>query len=138
MTFCFIIRLYFRNHTFEDVCWRGIKELVDLLLLWGFWYLGSFMLMVVAIVYFIQSNQPPIIKQYHTHNTVQVIDPPKWVLVEREVCNRISGCEVVNGTCPSCVLEKVWEWKYNRLYPLQIAVMITHFWVVELFYKLLI
>jgi len=23
MTFCGIIRLYFRNHNFEDVCWRG-------------------------------------------------------------------------------------------------------------------
>ena len=22
--------------------WKGIRELVDLLLLWGFWYLGSF------------------------------------------------------------------------------------------------
>ena len=89
--------------------WKGIRELVDLLLLWGFWYLGSFMLMVVAIVYFIQSNQPTIIKEYHTHNTVQVIEPPKCVLVKREVCNRISGCAVVNGTCPSCVLEKVCE-----------------------------
>ena len=89
--------------------WKGIRELVDLLLLWGFWYLGSFMLMIVAIVYFIQSNHPPIIKQYHTHNIVQVIEPHKRVLVEREVCNRISGCVVVNATCPSCVREKVWE-----------------------------
>ena len=78
--------------------WKGIKELVDLLLLWGFWYLGSFMLMVVAIVYSIQSNQPPIIN----HNTVQVIEPPKRVLVEREVCNRIDGCPVVKGVCESC------------------------------------
>ena len=85
--------------------WKGIRELVDLILLWGFWYLGSFMLMVVAIVYFIKTNPTPII----THNTVQVIEPPKRVLVEREVCNRIPGCVVVNGTCPSCVLEMVWE-----------------------------
>ena len=46
---------------------------------------------------------------HQTHNSVQVIEPPKRVLVEREVCNRISGCEVVNGTCPTCVVEKVWE-----------------------------
>ena len=84
---------------------KGIRELVDLLLLWGFWYLGSFMLMVVAIVYFIKTNPTQII----THNTVQVVEPPKRVLVEREFCNMISGCEVVNGTCPSSVLEKVWE-----------------------------
>ena len=82
--------------------WKGIRELVDLLLLWGFWYFGSFMLMIVAIVYFIQSNKPPIIKQYHTYNAVQVIEPPKRVLVEREVCNRIDGCPVVKGVCESC------------------------------------
>ncbi len=88
--------------------WKGIRELVDLLLLWGFIYVGSFFILIIGIVH-IQSNQPPIIKQYHTHNTVQVVAPPKRVLVEQEVCNRISGCVVVNGTCPSCVLEKVWE-----------------------------
>ena len=88
--------------------WKGIRELVDLLLLWGFIYVGSFFILIIGIVH-IQSNQPPIIKQYHTHNTVQVVSPPKRVLVEQEVCNRISGCVVVNGTCPSCVLEKVWE-----------------------------
>ena len=87
---------------------KGIRELVDLLLLWGFIYVGSFFILIIGIVH-IQSNQPPIIKQYHTHNTVQVVAPPKRVLVEQEVCNRISGCVVVNGTCPSCVLEKVWE-----------------------------
>ena len=86
--------------------WKGIRELVDLLLLWGFWYLGSFMLMVVAIVYFIQSNKQPIIKQHHTYNTVQVVEPPKRVLVEREVCNRISGCPVVKGVCESCEIVK--------------------------------
>ena len=88
--------------------WKGIRELVDLLLLWGFIYVGSFFILIIGIVH-IQSNQPPIIKQYHTHNTVQVVAPPKRVLVEQEVCNRISGCVVVNGTCPSCVLEKGWE-----------------------------
>ena len=88
--------------------WKGIRELVDLLLLWGFIYVGSFFILIIGIVH-IQSNQPPIIKQYHTYNAVQVVEPPKRVLVEREVCNRISGCQVVNGTCPTCVVEKVWE-----------------------------
>ena len=87
---------------------KGIKELLEILFLWGFIYLGAFIFLIIGIVH-IQSNQPPIIKQHHTYNAVQVIEPPKRVLVEREVCNRISGCVVVNGTCPSCVLEKVWE-----------------------------
>ena len=87
---------------------KGIKELVDLILLWGFWYVGSFMIMVVAIVYFIKSK--PIIKQYHSHNTVQVIEPPKRVLVEREVCKDIRGCVLLKGgECPTCVIESVWE-----------------------------
>ena len=90
--------------------WKGINELVSILLLWGFWYLGSFMLMIVAIFYFIQSNQPPIIKQYHTHNTVKVIEPPKRVLVEKEICKDIRGCVLLKGgECPTCVIESVWE-----------------------------
>ena len=87
---------------------KGIKELLEILFLWGFIYLGAFIFLIIGIVH-IQSNQPPIIKQHHTYNAVQVIEPPKRVLVEREVCNRIPGCVVVNGTCPSCVREKVWE-----------------------------
>jgi len=54
---------------------KGIKELVDLLLLWGFWYLGSFMIMVVAIVYFIKSNPTPIIYQHYS--TVELVEHKK-------------------------------------------------------------
>ncbi|HIO83348.1 MAG TPA: hypothetical protein EYG61_04915 [Deltaproteobacteria bacterium] len=86
--------------------WKGIRELVDLILLWGFWYVGSFMIMVVAIVYFIQSNQPPIIKQYHTHNTVQVVEPPKKVFVEEEICTRIDGCRIIDNVCVDCIWGK--------------------------------
>ena len=80
---------------------KGIKELLEILFLWGFIYLGAFIFLIIGIVH-IQSNQPPIIKQYHTHNTVQVVEPPKRVLVEREVCNRIDGWPVVEGVCESC------------------------------------
>ena len=84
---------------------KGIKELLEILFLWGFKYLGAFIFLIIGIVH-IQSNQPPIIKQYHTHNTVQVVAPPKRVLVEREVCNRINGCPVVKGVCESCEIMK--------------------------------
>ena len=89
--------------------WKGINELVSILLLWGFWYLGSFMLMVVAIVYVIQSNKPPIIQEQHYHTTKQVFQPPKRVLVEREVCKDIRGCKIVKGKCIDCVMDFVWE-----------------------------
>ena len=87
---------------------RGIKELVDLILLWGFWYVGSFMIMVVAIVYFIKSNPTPVIHQHYS--TVELVEPPKRVLVEREVCKDVRGCELLKGgECPTCVIEKVWD-----------------------------
>jgi len=80
---------------------KGIKELVDLLLLWGFWYLGSFMIMVVAIVYFIKTNPTPIIN--HHYSTIEVIEPPKKVIVEEEICTRIDGCRIVDNVCIDCV-----------------------------------
>ena len=80
---------------------KGIKEPLEILFLWCFIYLGAFIFLIIGIVH-IQSNQPPIIKQYHTYNAVQVIETPKQVLVEREVCNRIDGCPVVKGVCESC------------------------------------
>ena len=87
---------------------RGIKELVDLILLWGFWYVGSFMIMVVAIVYFIKSNPTPIIHQHYS--TVELVEPQKRVLVEREVCKDVRGCELLKGgECPTCVLEEIYE-----------------------------
>ena len=84
---------------------KVIKELVDLLLLWVFMYVGSFMLMVVAIVYLIKTNPSPptpIIKQYHS--SVQVVQSPKRVLVDREICTRIDGCRIVDNVCIDCEL----------------------------------
>jgi len=84
---------------------RGIIDLLELLFLWGFLYVGSFMIMVVAIVYFTKSNPSlptPIIKQYHS--TVQVVQSPKRVLVDREICTRIDGCRIVDNVCIDCEL----------------------------------
>ena len=50
----------------------------------------------------------PIIHQHYS--TVQVVEPPKRVLVEREVCKDIRGCVLLKGgECPTCVIESVWE-----------------------------
>jgi hypothetical protein len=87
--------------------WKGIRELVDLLLLWGFIYLGAFIFLIIGIVH-IQSNQP-IIQEQHYHTTKQVYQPPKRVLVEREVCKDIRGCKIVKGKCIDCVMDFVWE-----------------------------
>ena len=87
---------------------RGIIELVDLLLLWGFWYVVSFLILVFGVVYITKSNPTPIIN--HHYSTVEVIEPPKRVLVEREVCKDIRGCVLLKGgECPTCVIESVWK-----------------------------
>ena len=87
---------------------RGIKELVDLLLFCGFMYVGSFIFLIIGIVH-IKSNQP-IIQEQHYHTTKQVFAPPHRVLVQREVCKDIRGCEILKGgECPTCVVESVWE-----------------------------
>ena len=80
---------------------RGIIELVDLLLLWGFWYVISFLVLVFGIVYITKSNTTPIIN--HHYSTIEVIEPPKKVIVEEEICTRIDGCRIVDNVCIDCV-----------------------------------
>ena len=89
---------------------RGIIELVDLLLLWGFWYVVSFLILVFGVVYITKSNPTPIIN--HHYSTVEVIESPKKVIVEEEICTRIDGCKVfpdaptMEEYCPTCILKK--------------------------------
>jgi hypothetical protein len=45
-----------------------------------------------------------VLKHYYT--TKQVIQNPTRVLVEREVCNRIDGCPIVNNVCVDCITVK--------------------------------
>ena len=87
---------------------KGIKELLENVFLWGFLYMGAIFILIIGIVH-IKSNQP-IIQEQHYHTTKQVIAPPQRVLVQREVCKDIRGCELLKGgACPTCVLEDVWE-----------------------------
>ena len=90
---------------------KGIKELVDLLLLWGFMYVGSFLLLIVGIVWIIKTNPTLPTPIIHEHKIVQnIIQPPKRILVEREVCKDVRGCELLKGGhCPDCVVDFVWE-----------------------------
>jgi len=105
--FCGIISLYYWKPQFGGYMIRGIKELLEILFLWGFIYVGSFIFLIIGIVH-LQSNQP-IIQEQHYHTTKQVFQPPKRVLVEREVCKDIRGCKIVKGKCIDCVMDFVWE-----------------------------
>jgi hypothetical protein len=76
-------------------------------------YVGSFLLMIVAIFWIIKTNPTPPTPIIHEHinQTVQnIIEPPKRVLIEREVCKDVRGCELLKGgECPDCVLEKIYK-----------------------------
>ena len=86
---------------------KGIKELVDLLLLWGFMYVGAFLIMIVGIVYITKTNPTPPTPITHQHySTVQVIEPPKKVLIEKEICTRLDGCPILNNLCVDCLTVK--------------------------------
>ena len=86
---------------------RGLIDLFNLLLWWSFMYVGSFLLMVVAIVHIIKTNPTPPTPIIHEHySTVQVIEPPKRVLIEKEICTRLDGCPIVNGVCVDCLTVK--------------------------------
>ena len=82
---------------------RLLSDVFHFLLWWCFLYVGSFMLMVVAIIYTLENSPAPNETHY---TTVQTIQPPKRVLVEREVCNRIDGCRIVNNVCVGCITVK--------------------------------
>ena len=73
--------------------------------------MGSFMFMIVAIFYIEKTNPTPYTPIIHKHKIVQnIIQPPKRILVEREVCKDVRGCELLKGgECPDCVMDFVWE-----------------------------
>ena len=86
---------------------KGIKELADFLLLWGFMYVGSLLLLIVGVMWIIKTNPTPPTPIIHEHKIVQnIIQPTKRVLVEREVCNRVDGCPIVNNVCVDCITVK--------------------------------
>jgi len=78
---------------------------------WVFMYVGSFLLMIVGIFWIIKTNPTLPTPIIHEHKIVQnIIQPTKRVLVEREVCKDVRGCELLKGgECPDCVLEKIYK-----------------------------
>ena len=83
---------------------RGLIDLFNILLWWCFMYVSAFLLLIVAIVYITKTNPTPPTPIIHEHKIVQnIIQPTKRILVEREVCNRIDGCPIVNNVCIDCL-----------------------------------
>ena len=90
---------------------RVLIDLFNLLLWWSFMYVGSFLLLILGIVYITKTNPTPPTPIIHEHKIVQnIIQPLKRVLVEREVCKDVRGCAILkSGECPDCVMDFVWE-----------------------------
>jgi hypothetical protein len=69
-----------------------------------FMYACAIFLLVFGITYLAKTNPTPIIN--HHYSTVQVIEPPKRVLIEEEICIRLDGCPIVKGVCETCQIVK--------------------------------
>ena len=83
---------------------RLFIDLCNLFFLWVFLHVGAFLLMIVAIFYIIKTNPSPPTPIIHQHySTVQVVEPPKRVLIEEEICRRLDGCPIVNNVCVDCL-----------------------------------
>jgi len=85
-----------------------LSSIINFFMYWMFMYVSAILLLIFGLTYVIKTNPTPII---HEHKIVQnIIQPPKRVLVKREVCKDVSGCELLKGgNCPDCVMDFVWE-----------------------------
>ena len=88
-----------------------LSSIIQFFMYWVFMYVGSLLLLIVAIVYITKTNPTPLTPIIHEHKIVQnIIQPPKRVLVEQEVCKDFRGCKILKGSeCPDCVIESVWK-----------------------------
>ena len=69
--------------------------------------MGSFMIMVVAIFYIVKTNSTPHTPIIHQHySTVKVVQPPKKVLIEEEICKRLEVFPNLNNVCVDCLAVK--------------------------------
>ena len=88
-----------------------IKDLINFGMYWIFLYVCAIFILILGITH-LKSNEPktPIIQETHVHKTVKIFQTPEKKLMEREVCNIPSGCEITQeGKCIGCTIEKVWE-----------------------------
>ena len=80
---------------------RGLMDLINVLMLWGFAYAVSIMILIVAIVHLTNENNN------HQHSIVEhrVMSPMiEQIKTKEEVCLRFDGCPIVNNVCVDCVV----------------------------------
>ena len=74
---------------------KGLIELVDLILFYISFHLIALMVLIGFMVYVIQGNDSPQIIH-------QIPPSPVTILETSEVCTRIGGCPIVEGICQGC------------------------------------
>ena len=74
---------------------RGLLDLINVLMLWGFTYLLAIMFLVFGIVHLANGESEDRTTIIH-----QTFIPK---IIEDEVCKRIDGCRVTDGVCIDCV-----------------------------------
>jgi len=77
---------------------RGLLDLMNVLLLWGLAYVSAILVFVLVFINLTEDNKQ-IIYQPSVTNTFPIRKPVV------EVCNRIDGCPIVDNVCVGCVLE---------------------------------
>ena len=88
-----------------------IKDLINFGMYWIFLYVCAIFILILGITH-LKTNEPktPIIQETHIHRTTQVFAAPEKKLIQKEVCNITSGCEITKkGICIGCTIEEVWE-----------------------------
>ena len=81
-----------------------LSSIIHFFMYWVFMYVSAILLLVFGVTYLAKTNPTPIIN--HHYSTVQVIEPPKRVLIEEEICTRLDGCPIVKGVCETCQIVK--------------------------------
>ena len=88
-----------------------IKDLINFGMYWVFLYVCAIFILILGITH-LKTNEPknPIIQETNVQKTVKIFQTPEKKLMEREVCNIPSGCEITKkGICIGCTIEEVWE-----------------------------
>ena len=78
-----------------------IKDLINFGMYWIFLYVCAIFILILGITH-LKTNEPktPIIQETHVHKPVKIFSTPERKLMEREVCNIPSGCEITKkGEC---------------------------------------
>ena len=71
-----------------------LSSIINFFMYWMFMYVSAILLLIFGITYLAKTNPIPIIN--HHYSTVQVIEPPKRILIDEEICTRLDGCPIVN------------------------------------------